>query len=417
MSRLKILLAWSLLTGFAAARCSHRRHHTKIQATFNHPAVPSSTPKVDGPYLSLATTPGSSPPSSGSSVPSFRPNLNTKQSTAITSPASVGWGLDGVRKQGIALGVIPDDGKSFCTKSSSAQVRSGQRAQAQVINAPISSLTPLGASDGTRSGGGTRQTVDEINLMIGQRVSAQGYYAQVFAGRHFDGWQLLSKMDQIVRNGGVFQASVMPIGGWAGLTWKDNRQAVAICNVMKRFTDKNVEVWLRFAHEANWYQRDGTYEGSVRDFKEGWSVVAAACKQIAPHVKMWFTPNVATLEEYDRYYPDDHSTVHLIGIDYYPKVLSTANFVAVMKPLHDKYCKESGPYFAIGETGPGSRVSMRERMNWLKHILSPETKAQLPFFIAVTWFNLLKTGINYRIADASGDTSSAVKLFLDAADD
>lgn len=43
-------------------------------------------------------------------------------------------------------------------------------------------------------------------------------------------------------------------GGWWGLTAEDNQQAVAICKVMKQFTDKGVEVWLRFAHEVNYYQ-------------------------------------------------------------------------------------------------------------------------------------------------------------------
>ncbi|KDE09583.1 hypothetical protein MVLG_00478 [Microbotryum lychnidis-dioicae p1A1 Lamole] len=385
MPRLKILLAWAVLAGFAAARCSggHRRHHAKIQKMFKPPILGSSSNhsaplKTDGPYLSLAKVQGSSSPSmSGASAPTFHPNVKTDNSTQNQPPEVVGWALDGASKHGIALGFIPDDG----------------------------------------SGGGTRQTIAEINSMIGQRVSAQGYYAQAVAGQLFDGRQLLSKIDQIVKDGGVFQASVMPIGGWAGLRWNDNRQAVAICNVMKNFTDRNVETWLRFAHEMNWYQSDGTYEGNAEDFKQGWDVVASACKKIAPQVKMWFTPNIANLEEYDRYYPTNHSTVDLIGIDYYPKVLSTADFVTVMAPLHNKYCTSSGPFFAIGETAPGLGVSMTDRMNWLKHILSPETKAQLPYFISVTWFNLRKTGIDYRIADTSGPTSLAVKLFLDDVDD
>lgn len=46
----------------------------------------------------------------------------------------------------------------------------------------------------------------------------------------------------------------MPTGGWEGLTPDNNWQAINICNVMKQFTDRGVEVWLRFAHEVNWYQ-------------------------------------------------------------------------------------------------------------------------------------------------------------------
>lgn len=36
----------------------------------------------------------------------------------------------------------------------------------------------------------------------------------------------------------------------------------------------------------NWYQSDGTYPGGVADFQEGWATVAAACRQIAPAVKV-----------------------------------------------------------------------------------------------------------------------------------
>lgn len=74
----------------------------------------------------------------------------------------------------------------------------------------------------------------------------------------------------------------------------------------------------------SYYQQDGTYQGGVSDFKEGWDVVAKACRQIAPKVKMWYTPNVASLDQYDQYFPDDASTVDLIGVDWYPK--QTDNF-------------------------------------------------------------------------------------------
>lgn len=91
---------------------------------------------------------------------------------------------------------------------------------------------------------------------------------------------------------------------------------------MKEYTDAGLEVWLRFAHEVkyvalsppllllppsavltlslppgSYYQQDGTYQGDVNDFKEGWDVVAKACRSIAPEVKMWYTPNVASLDE------------------------------------------------------------------------------------------------------------------------
>lgn len=69
----------------------------------------------------------------------------------------------------------------------------------------------------------------------------------------------------------------------------------------------------RFAHEVNWYQTDGTYQGGVDDFQAGWKAVSDAMDQIAPSVKMFFTPNVASDEEYDKYYPQA-GRVDVIGI-------------------------------------------------------------------------------------------------------
>jgi len=164
-----------------------------------------------------------------------------------------------------------------------------------------------------------------------------------------------------------------------------------------------VEVWLRFAHEVNYYQKDGTYQGTVDDFKEGWDVVAKACRSIAPEVKMFFTPNVASLDEYQKFYPDDHSTVDLIGIDYYPKQTSGNSFVDVMKPFHDAYTSENGPHFAIGEIGLGVGAPMSNRLEWFKDMTSSNTKSQMPHYIAVSWFNYYKDNYSYKIAGDSGD--------------
>jgi hypothetical protein len=99
------------------------------------------------------------------------------------------------------------------------------------------------------------------------------------------------------------------------------------------------------------YQTDGTYVGTAADFKAGWAAVSAACKSIAPDVKMWWSPNVASADSYAAYAPDDMSTVDLVGIDFYPKTLSTGTeFVDTMKAFHDKYAID-GRKFAIGETG------------------------------------------------------------------
>lgn len=87
-------------------------------------------------------------------------------------------------------------------------------------------------------------------------------------------------------------------------------------------------------------------------------MVYAALQDIAPAVKLWFTPNVSGAlllrrwevprvaqtrtdtfrsaphqdeSDYDSYFPDDPSTVALIGIDYYPSSLSDNSFLDKMQ--------------------------------------------------------------------------------------
>lgn len=247
----------------------------------------------------------------------------------------------------------------------------------------------------------------DIDGALNIKSAAQGWYAQAHAGTLFDGSQLTSRMDQIVAHGGLFQPAVMPIGGWKGLTYDDDSQAVAICQVMKKFTDKGLEVWLRFAHEVNWYQRDGTYQGDAADFKEGWAVVARACRTIAPEVKMWFTPNVDTLDNYKSFFPDDVNTVDIIGVDYYPAA-GALDFVQRFKPFHDEYCSDKLK-FAIGETGLATGATMKDRLDWFKDTVSAETAAAMPHHMQVSWFNYHK-GYEFRIAAVDGDW--ATKQFL-----
>jgi len=255
--------------------------------------------------------------------------------------------------------------------------------------------------------GGQRQTMAELNKAMGAKAATYGWYAQAQSGTAFDGSQLLAIIDDVKASGAIFEPAVMPTGGWSGLTASDDSQAVNICNVMKKFTDQGIEVRLRFAHEVNWYQTDGTYTGGASDFKAGWAAVAKACKKIAPSVKMFFTPNVASLSQYDEYFPDDPSTVDLIGIDYYPQSLGgSGSFVDTMKPFHDKYTSDT-TRFAIGETGLGFSGSIQERVQWLSEIMSSATAKAMPNFVSVSWFNFQK-GYDFMIVDPNDSSTTKV---------
>lgn len=99
--------------------------------------------------------------------------------------------------------------------------------------------------------------------------------------------------NQVVESGAVFIASVMPTMTWNGLTHDNNTQAVRVAQALKRYTDAGVVTWLRFAHEANWYNSDScteapgggkVYNGGPENIKEGWATVAAAVQEHAPEV-------------------------------------------------------------------------------------------------------------------------------------
>ncbi|GAA5974721.1 hypothetical protein JCM11641_007239 [Rhodosporidiobolus odoratus] len=274
----------------------------------------------------------------------------------------IGWSLKGLTKNGVAIGFLPDDG----------------------------------------SGGGKAETIEMIEAKLGMKAAAQGWYAQAVADHPFDGSQFEARKDQIRNSDGVFQATVMPVS-WKGFTWEDNSQAIRVAKYLQRWVDLGKEVWLRFGHEVNYYQLDGTYQGTVHDFKLGWAVMAKARNDLAPDVKMWYTPNFATLNVYDKFYPDDPKTVDLIGVDWYPHQTEKFDFAhgpADMKKFHDKYCNERVK-FAIGETGLGIKAPLEARLAWFQNIL--DAKRVMPNMIAISWFNYYKDQYSYKIVDDYGD--------------
>merc|ERR1711977_619128 len=203
------------------------------------------------------------------------------------------------------------------------------------------------------SGGGSSESMSQINSMLPAKSAWHGRYAQVTNGKTFDGNQLYMVMDDVTSNGAIFAASVMPYKTWYGLTESDNSNAIAIAKVCNDIYEKHgVEVWLSFAHEMNWYCTDGTYSGGyescVNSFQTAWKLVAAAVKEHAPQTKMWWSPNVGSDKDYDNCYPKE-GHVDVIGFDWYPQS-ATESFVDRAKPFYDKFAK--GDIVMVqGETG------------------------------------------------------------------
>lgn len=101
------------------------------------------------------------------------------------------------------------------------------------------------------SGGGSKESMSDINKILPAKSAFYGRYAQVSNGKTFDGNQIYSVMDDIKNSGAILQASVMPYGTWYGLTESDNKNAIAIAKVCNDiYKNYGIEVWLRFAHES-----------------------------------------------------------------------------------------------------------------------------------------------------------------------
>ncbi|OAV93940.1 hypothetical protein PTTG_08591 [Puccinia triticina 1-1 BBBD Race 1] len=369
------------------ARSAGRQSTPQTVAETNQTGIGNSTVPVATPN---STVPVASPNSTASSALPISASVNVSgdstaepasptpasvpvsSGTASTSTAVLGLDANSLNHAGIYLGFLPDGGDA----------------------------------------GGTRQTMASINSAIGHTSSTYGWYGQAVSGTLFDGSQLLAVLDDVKASKAVFQPAVMPVQGWKGLTSSDNSQAVAIAQVMKKFTDEGIPVWLRFAHEMNYYQTDGTYVGNAADFKAGWAAVAAACKSIAPDVKMWWSPNISTAENYAEYAPDDMSTVDLVGIDFYPKSLQTGKeFLDTMKEFHDKYAVD-GRMFAIGETGLGYAGTPADRLSWLSQVTS--ARSELKNYVSAAWFNYHKEYDYQIVSTQTPSLTSEFKSFLAA---
>ena len=91
----------------------------------------------------------------------------------------------------------------------------------------------------------------EINARLGAKGATYGMYSHLDS-QQYNGYELMEEFDDVVNSGAIFVPSVMPMlaQGFVGIT-KDVASQVA--DVMRKFTERGVRVWLRFGHEMNWY--------------------------------------------------------------------------------------------------------------------------------------------------------------------
>ncbi len=231
-----------------------------------------------------------------------------------------------------------------------------------------------------------------------------GYYAQI-TGSTWDGSQLTSKVAEVKAGGApypIFVASVQPYIEFSAVP----AMASQITTVMNELTGQGLTVWLRFAHEMNWYDSSAggnTYKGTPQEFSTAWGAVSEAVKD-NPDVLMYWSPNSATASQLqsEGWYPSS-GDIDVIGLDVYSKG-STETFA----DAYGGFCNGFGNIpFVLGETGSDSASA--DKTNWLEQLTSADAKTTCPNYLGFSWFEYLKGGTDFRVA-TGGNTEAQTVL-------
>lgn len=246
----------------------------------------------------------------------------------------------------------------------------------------------------------------QINDKLGAKSSVYGWYAQIKSS-NFDAHQLLDIKQDVIDSGAVFVASVMPSVNFNEITPDVAKQVAA---VMKEFTDAGVTVWLRYAHEMNWYVVDGTYHGTSADFLTSWKNIYEANCANNDKVSCFWSPNqVGSVSDLEPWWPGQEF-VDLVGIDCYPRNkndLGDAEFDRLYGDFYNTYSKPYNLPFAIGETGAGDGM----KSEWLKTLVSPDKKTKYPNYVSMSWFEFDKEA-DFRIVMTEDATLQQTKQTL-----
>ena len=183
------------------------------------------------------------------------------------------------------------------------------------------------------------------------------------------------------------------------------------------FTSKGVTVWLRFAHEVNYYVTVGTYQGgstpnptpyrasrlvlyfmemlmlsdNPSEYLTAWQNMYAA-SQSDDKILMHWSPNDDTTSEPVAPWWPGSEYVDIVGVDYYPNADDgLPDFQTAYGSFYNTYAAQQGLPFAIGETGTqlstGASASIEQREQWLTAVINPSGGfGNYPNYVSCTWF-------------------------------
>ena len=251
---------------------------------------------------------------------------------------------------------------------------------------------------------------DDESAVKNKNPCFAGYYGQTGLSGWNDGAQLTDNIAD-AQSGGkpypIFIASVMPQGTPLGQFTEGSAVVTSIANAMTKLTAAGFTVFLRFAHEMNWYDSakgGNIYTGTTEDFSQAWGVVSAAVKNI-PGVYMYWSPNsdssAADLVS-SGWYPNQ-GTVDVIGMDVYPS--GGRQFADV----YQNFCQNwPNVPFVIGETGSENGGSTDDKHAWLEQLTGKPALQACPNYLGFSWFEYLKDGVDFRIATGGNTAAQGV---------
>lgn len=233
--------------------------------------------------------------------------------------------------------------------------------------------------------------------------NSYGYNSQMtelpYAGEQFN-----SVMEDIVQSGAVFIPAIMP----TKVPFSDIDSTVAgqIADVLEQFTSQGVEVWLRFAHEMNWYAGKGdVYVGgsgyqptrqvfrtslilciiAADEFITAWQTVHAAVAS-NPKILMFWCPNIDSVANIQPWWPGA-DFVDIVGVDNYPPAGTT--FETAYGEFYDGFAARYNKHFCIGETGSIEGGTVEAKEAWVSQLATADL-SRFPCYKSISWFEYQK---------------------------
>ncbi|RAH43046.1 glycoside hydrolase [Aspergillus brunneoviolaceus CBS 621.78] len=240
-----------------------------------------------------------------------------------------------------------------------------------------------------------RVTMTDLNEATGQKGATYNVYSQITQDNvesgSYDGNDQYP-VDDIIASGAVLIASLMPKVDWEDIT---PELCESVASYFKdTFTNKGVTVWLRYAHEMNYYADPNVvvYPGG-RDyaaFNQTWKDMYTATES-NDMIYMFWSPNVDTDSEPIAPWWPGREYVDIVGMDYYPEGDALPDFATAYGSFYDTYAKGYSLPFAIAETGTqlnNGAATTAQKQQWLKSIINPSEGLgdYSEYYVSCTWF-------------------------------